>query len=221
MRGWLSAQADVLIDASSTGAISSFLMIKSGVGLIVTIAPFAIQCDELRPVFYEADTVLTASQISFALDPKVGSGLQVPAVIRLFLSTASAIGTDMHASAAIWVPARLISGFAYFAETAQRFAKGGAFPALALVGFDTNPQGEISTKGMQIFAGQEVRVMANDLDHNANMQRMVRILHDLVQNGPISQPMKERGLAPDEWICLTPSVSGEWLDIAIKSETAA
>jgi hypothetical protein len=221
MRSWLSTQADVLIDAESTGAISSLLLLKSGVGLIVTIAPFVIECDGLSPVFYKADTATPVSQISLALDPKVGSGLQVPAVISLFLTTASAVGSEMQAIAAIWVSAGVISGFEYFAETAQRYAKGGAFPALALVGFVTNPHGEITTKGMRLFAGQEVRMLANGLNQNDSMQRIVRILHDLVQNGPIAQPMKERGMVVDEWIRLTPSASGEWLDVAITSETTA
>jgi hypothetical protein len=73
---------------------------------------------------------------------------------------------------------------------------------------------------MQLFVGQEVRLSSGSLDQNAKMQRMVRLLHDLVLNGAIQHPISERGLIAGERISIVPSAKDGNLDVSITSRTA-
>jgi hypothetical protein len=217
---WLSEQSDVHLDVESIGRISSYALIKSGVGVILTVEPFATHLDGLIPIFYQSASCQPQSQICLSLDPRVAGGLRVPAVVKQFLSVAETLGSKMQALAAIWVPADVISGFEYFAEIVCRFVAGGPFPALSLVGFATDAKGCVNTQGMELFVGQEFRLTSESLDHNAKMQRMVRILHDLVLNGAISQPMNEKGLVAGEQVSIVPSALDGNLDVSIFSKMA-
>lgn len=224
---WIAGHPDVQRDAETLGQIVSFTVLKSGVGLIITIAP--ISTDELpalRPVFHQPVVGKPTCQIEIKLDPRVSSGLRVPPVLRQLLVATDQIGIAVQATAMIWTPTGLISGFDYFSESVARYADGGPFPVLSLIDFETNAVGDTISQGMELFAGQEVRILANGQDHSINMQLMVRILHDLAQNGAITERFEEQGTGigvgigngTGNPIIITPSASGAIVDVTTSSK---
>jgi hypothetical protein len=107
------------------------------------------------------------------------------------------------ASAVLWKPAELASGPDFFQDSVQNFVAGGAFPSLSLVRFESTSAGLLRTRGLAWFADQEIEFQPTHLAENEAVRRMVRIIHDIAENGAIAEDVETAGLDRGERVYLT------------------
>lgn len=165
----------------------------------------AIDISGFKNIFCNVDEKLIGSVISIELGSHLGGGEKVPAIVKAMLTAAAGIGHMTDAFAAMWLPAKTISGFEYFARVVADYDAGGVFPVLALVNFKKEAEGTIRSKGLDWLAGQELLVApSSDLSDSELMRRIVRVSHDLAVGGAIVHDMELAGIEEHERIELAP-----------------
>lgn len=110
--------------------------------------------------------------------------------------TMAALGCELAALPGLsgigWEPAGTIMSPEYFRRTAGAWLEGGAFPALGFTALSRNREGAMCSVGLGVFAGHELSVEPAPGDSPADLARLaVRVIHDLVQNGPYSAGVHE------------------------------
>ncbi len=168
-----------------------------------------------KQIFCNVDEKSIGSVISIDLGSHLEGGEKVPAVVKTMLTAAAAIGGTTGAVAAIWSPARTISGFEYFARVVAEYSQGGAFPVLALVNFKKDDDGAIRSNGLDWLSGQELCVSPTGFSETEIMRRVVRVAHDIAVNGPVTSDIDLVGIEDDESIELRPE--GDVLAVRILS----
>lgn len=195
-----------LISGLDTELIGSgnFDLRYSGIGFECHMADFRPEWHNCKAVFCNPDWANVASGLAINFGDHVGAGQISPAVVAHLLELAARLGEMLDASAVLWNPAKILSGFAYFAESVGEYRAGGAFPVLALIDFIAMASGRLETAGLSWFSGQELAVRSDGLSPHELMRRAVRIAHDVAVNGPIEMDMTIDGLTEFERITLTP-----------------
>ena len=123
----------------------------------------------------------------------VSGGPMIP-VIRCLAWLAAELATLEGLQAVVWKPARATSAPAYFREGVMRWIGGGAFPGLGLTALQPQQDGTMTSEGLALFTGQELvidRAIAEDRARAAKLA--VRLLHWLVETGPIEQTQSLTG----------------------------
>lgn len=159
----------------------------------------------LKHIFCNVDEKSIGSVISIGLGNHLAGGEKVPAILKAMLSAAAGIGQITDAFAVIWMPARTISGFEYFARAVTEYDQGGVFPVLALVNFKKDDDGTIRSTGLDWLAGQEMCVAPTGFSETEMMRRVVRIAHDIAVNGPVTTDTGLDGIEENETVELRPS----------------
>ena len=175
-----------------------------GLSFSVAINAHSMPLTHLKSIFCNLDTALIGCDIDIMLGEHVAGGERVPAIIQGLLGFVSKLGTASNAAATVWHPAKIMSGFPYFAEAVADYLDGGAFPVLAMVNFKAADDGLINSTGLAFLAGQELQAISDGLDEQELMRRIVRVVHDVAVNGSVNEPAKLGGIEPDEIIQLQP-----------------
>lgn len=203
----LELEADTEFTLPHTGAnnTSSFEIVYRGVSLNLVIAPKVESVAGLKSIFCNLDPTSIRSGIDIELGDHVAGGERVPAILQGLLGAAQKLGSSLGAVATIWHPARIVSGFAYFSEAVADYLAGGAFPVLAMVSFKAETDGTVNSSGLSFLAGQELQVVAGNMEQGEMMRRVVRVVHDIATNGPVLNVMKLGGVEPGEVVELQPA----------------
>ena len=173
----------------------------------------SIDISGFKNIFCNVDEKLIGSVISIELGSYLDGGEKVPAIVKAMLTAAVGIGHMTGAFATMWLPAKTISGFEYFARVVAEYDAGGVFPVLALVNFKKQDDGTIRSKGLDWLAGQELLVASSDLSDSELMRRIVRVAHDLAVGGAIAQDLELAGIEEHERIELAPHKTGRTLQM--------
>jgi hypothetical protein len=212
--------ADILRKAASSNGI---LTITSGQpehnGCIIQVSGMQLKMSVsgagditgFKNIFCNIDEASIGSVVSIALGHHLDGGEKVPAIVKSMLSAAAMIGAMTGAFAAMWLPARTISGFDYFARVVAEYDEGGVFPVLALVNFRKEDDGTIRSTGLDWLAGQELAVAPSHLSDSELMRRIVRVAHDLAVGGAITGDLELAGIEDNERIVLSPDIAGRTL----------
>ncbi|KGB58247.1 hypothetical protein [Sphingopyxis sp. LC363] len=116
------------------------------------------------------------------------------------------------ASHLFWSPARLWSDAPQFRASIAEMLVSGMPPVLHLVAFrrrDTGDGGIMATRGLALFADQELEARIPDGWTVAEMvRRLSRLALDMMLNGPVRTARTMRGLDAGEWIDLLPPMDG-------------
>lgn len=116
-----------------------------------------------------------------------GAAAMLP-VVRGCTALAAALAEHTGAVAVVWIPARSAMGVGHFGAMIADWLNGGAFPALGLTALTPNAAG-IASEGMAFFTGQELQVLADTAADRRHLARIaVRLVHLLVQHGPLIAP---------------------------------
>ena len=132
----------------------------------------------------------------------------MPPVVAGLLSLGAEICDNLPVRLVHWWPSELANGPAFFGEAVRDYANGGAFPALSLVRFEKSGASTITTNGLDWFVRQEIAFDTAGLDEASVVKRLVRLLHDIVENGPLMDEMLVDGLQAGERLQLLPSDDG-------------
>ena len=116
------------------------------------------------------------------------------------------------ASHIFWSPARLWSDAQQFRASVAEMLASGMPPVLHLVAFrrrDTGDGASMATRGLALFAGQELEARIPGGWTVAEMvRRLSRLALDMMLNGPVLANRTMRGLGAGEWIGLSPRPIG-------------
>ncbi len=115
------------------------------------------------------------------------------------------------ASHIFWSPAKLWSDAQQFRASVAEMLVSGMPPVLHLVAFrrhDTGQGDRVGTRGLALFAGQELEgELPGGWTVAEMVKRLARLALDIMLNGPIGGPERVRGLDPDEWVTLSPQAA--------------
>lgn len=85
-----------------------------------------------------------------------------------------------------WRPADCWMTVKYFCGVVAEWLDGGAFPALGLTSLRREPDGAMTSVGLDYFTGQELRFEPDRrLPPAVIAKAAVRLVHSLVENGPL------------------------------------
>lgn len=119
--------------------------------------------------------------------PHLASAAASLPVVRAQLAIASELaGHFSHLSALCWTPGGCAVAPVLFSRLIDEWLKGGAFPALALMQFEEDGTGHLTSHGLAFFLGQEIR-LSREMSQNrlAATRQAVRIVHQLLAIGPL------------------------------------
>ncbi|MBC2664796.1 hypothetical protein H7F51_04610 [Novosphingobium flavum] len=138
---------------------------------------FALPLDETRG--YEALTVRPG--------PHLSAGATLLPVVRAL----SALGCELAGlpglAAIGWEPARTVMAPDYYRRVVSAWLKGGAFPGLGMTALVRGKDGTVGTDGLTFFIGQEMQIDPLIGESPADTAKFaLRVIHDLVENGPYS-----------------------------------
>ncbi len=221
-----SETVEMLLRAASSGGVMTIssgqpehdcVILYSGMQLKLSVTG-GYDISGFKQIFCNVDESSIGSVISIGLGDHLGGGEKVPAIVQAFLVAAAAIGEMTEAFAVMWIPAKTISGFEYFARVVAEYGDGGVFPVLALVNFKKEDDGAIRSTGLDWLSGQELCVAPTGLSEAEMMRRVVRVAHDLAVNGPVTSEIDLDGMDENETVELRPS--GDVLGVRILSAAA-
>ena len=87
-----------------------------------------------------------------------------------------------------WTPAGSWIAPDLFRRSVTDWLKGGAFPGLVLTALERQRNGAMISRGLTLLTGQELRFEPDKRLPAAAMARLaVRLIHELVQSGPLRQ----------------------------------
>ena len=196
-------------------------IVFQGVSLVVSVGRHNQDLSKLKSVFCNLEPSLILSGIDIGLGEHVVGGERVPAIMQALLGLAQKLGSALNAQGLVWHPANIVSGFSYFSEVISDYLAGGAFPVLALVNFKADSDRVISSTGLAYLSGQELEVANSAMDQAEMMRRVVRVVHDIAVNGPVTEAVKLDGIESGEVLELLPLIDGELLEMKLVSVSDA
>lgn len=204
LRSLLDGNGEFVMARASPPNASVFEIVYRGVSLQLTTGAQVADFADCKKIFCNLDRAAVGSAIGISLGEHVAGGERVPAIVQALLGAAAKLGSSLGAVAAIWQPAQIVSGFGYFSESIADYLEGGAFPVLAMVNFKAAADGTVNSTGLGFLAGQELQIAENGMEQSELMRRVVRVVHDLATNGPVTEAVKLAGIEPGEAIELQP-----------------
>lgn len=117
------------------------------------------------------------------------------------------------ASHIFWTPARLWSDAEQYRAAIAEMHESSMPPVLHLVAFrrrESEVGGSVGTRGLALFAGQELeaRIPAGWTVAGV-VRRLARLALDMMIHGPVRDAGGVQGLEPGEWIRLIPQASSD------------
>lgn len=197
----------------SNGAVARALpsASRSDHNLVWNGLQFSLCLAELPGQVVEAQPILCSSMPSgngdvFALNfsDHVTGGNQLPEIAQAFLKFAALLVKHLGPDRVLWTPGNLLVDPAYFAETVGDYADGGAFPVLATIQLIWSPEKDkLRTKGLEWFSGQEVLCEVDKGSEQDWLRRIVRLVHDIATNGPLTTDQTAPDLDGNRLVVLT------------------
>lgn len=204
LRNLLASHDEFSIIRGGLAHKAAFEILYRGVSLILSVNAQVGELSALKQIFCNLDVATVGCGLEIGLGDHVAGGERVPAIVQALLGAAENLGSSLDAVATIWQPADIVSGFEYFSGAVTDYLAGGSFPVLALVSFKAGPDGAIDSKGLAFLSGQELHVLPASMDQADLMRRVVRVVHDIAVNGPMSEPARLSGIEPGEILELKP-----------------
>jgi len=153
---------------------------------------------DAKQVMLNSDLSASVSGLSIGFGELVKSELPIFPIVRTLLELASHLSKSLPTLGVMWSPAQIVCGPDFFNSSIDDFTAGGAFPSLPLIRFESDNRGKIYTRGVDWFARQEVEIEAADFGQDGGIRRLVRVIHDIVENGAITEDVEVAGFEPDE-----------------------
>lgn len=155
----------------------------------------------------KADTFLFEA-IRIVPGAHVADGAAMIPLVRVMMALALGLARLPGLRAVCWHPAGSWMDAGYFSRVMRAWLAGGAFPALGLAAMARNEAGEIESRGLRFFIGQELRAMPRGGETDAcTVKLAVRAADLLVRVGRLEHPQELIG--PDgELFRVEPSPDG-------------
>ncbi len=132
--------------------------------------------------------------ISLRPAPHLAEGRGLLPVVRILAGLGAELGNLPGLIAAHWQPAQCWMAPKYFRGVVEEWLSGGAFPALGLTSLQREDDGTMVSAGLDFLIGQELRFEPDRRLVPAAIARIaVRLIHSLIETGPLMEPMTYLG----------------------------
>lgn len=161
------------------------------------------------------DKVPDGQAISLAPGPHIAAGRGLLPVVRVLAAVGRRLADLPDLRAVCWLPAGSWMEPGYFRRVIDDWLGGGAFPALGLTSLRRESNGAMVSLGLGLLIGQELRFEPDrNLSAGAVARISMRLIHELVSNGPVATPQEFAG--PDgEVIIAVPVRDGQQLRVMV------
>lgn len=130
---------------------------------------------------------------------------KLPEVNRRLLQLGRWIGRGLDADFAAWSPSRRLASFSFYDEIVTRYVDDGPLPILLQASFLKVGDRHFVTRGVDYFAGQEIRLVTPPDYSDAEAARhLVRVILDVATHGRINGFARSAGLVPGEILEFSP-----------------
>lgn len=214
---FVASSEDLSFDGGMALEAAKARIVHRGAIFEVAITEQLSSFAKYRRVF--ADSFSDQMKIALALNlgAHLQHGMVVPAIAKAYLEFALTMANGLDACSVAANAAGVASGKDYFVESTSGYCTGGPFPALALVAYDRiNNGASMQTRGLDVFAGQEILLAGNGLDELEMMRRMIRLVHEIATNGAVLRRETVGDLNANAAISLEPTKGGKLLRASIQ-----
>ncbi len=192
-------------------------LLFEGMTFVLELRSSAIEAKDFSPVFLTEPVNALQSSVSIKFGLNLFGGLRVPALALGLMRFAALLSDTLGAIAVGANDAQVLSDAGYFRDSVEAYRKGGAFPVLALIGFDQHQMDNIlATRGLEYFAGQELVFHGNELENSEMIRRMVRLVHDLCLHGPVDRKQRVADIEPDKVLILEPDAEQAQCHVTVR-----
>lgn len=148
--------------------------------------------------------------------PHLAEGRGLLPVVRTLVGLGAQLGELPGFIAAHWQPARCWMAAKFFRGVVNDWLGGGAFPALGLVSLQREKDGAMVSAGLDYLIGQELSFAPNRRLEPAAVARIaVRLIHSLVDSGPLRAPSEYVG-PEGEILLVEPVKRGKELKVSVR-----
>lgn len=155
------------------------------------------------------------ASIELVAGPHLKQAAAMLPVLRSQIGLALRLAELPGLEAICWQPARSWMEPGYFRKIATAWLDGGAFPALGLVTFDAIEGGALCSTGLRFLIGQELRIESGGTSNHAALVRIaVRLIHELVQAGPVTEPIDFTG-PESQNLKARPTAGGTMIEVTV------
>lgn len=155
--------------------------------------------------------------ISLAPGPHLAGGAGLLPVLRVLAGLGARLAALPGIAAVAWTPAGAWVAPALFHRAVGEWLEGGAFPGLVLTSLKQEGSGAMVSCGLGLLIGQELRFEPDKrLPSAAKARLAVRLIHELVQSGPLKQERDFTGPG-GEHLLAVPVRDGTQLRILVSS----
>lgn len=124
--------------------------------------------------------------------PHLVSGSTLLPVIRAMAALGCELARLPGLVAIGWEPARTAMTPDYYGRVVGAWLKGGAFPGLGMTALARSRDGSVQSDGLAFFTGFEILLAPLAGEPPADAAKLaLRVIHDLVENGPYSPGLVE------------------------------
>jgi len=153
--------------------------------------------------------------VSLAPGPHLAGGAGLVPVLRILADLGARLSALPGVLAVVWTPAGSWVAPDLFRRAVADWLDGGAFPGLVLTALEREGNGAMVSRGLALLTGQELRFEPDKRLPPAAMARLaVRLIHELVQSGPLRQDRDFTGPA-GEHLLAVPVRDGNELRIIV------
>ena len=177
-------------------------------------------CDPLTCDPLMCDLPLSGeSAIGVTPRANVASAAPIPEVHRRLLLLGQWIGQSLDATAAVWMPARRLSSFAWFDNAVSDYLARGRLPLPFHVSCSEVSAGRLATNGLRYFTGQEIGLAVPSDYRPADIEgRVADIIAHIVAYGRIDRPSRSKDPVRRETLVYTPSADMERVEVLIRRD---
>lgn len=126
--------------------------------------------------------------VSLAPGAHLAGGAGLIPVLRMLAGLGARLACLPGIAAVVWSPAGSWVAPDLFRRFVSEWLSGGAFPGLALTALEQEANGAMVSRGLGLLTGQELRIEPDKRLTTAAMARLaVRLIHELVQTGPLRE----------------------------------
>jgi len=159
--------------------------------------------------------------VSLSPGPHLAGAAGLLPVLRILARLAARLSELNGIAAVVWTPAGSWAAPELFRRSIAEWSDGGAFPALVLTSLARKSNGAMVSQGLHLLIGQELRFEPDNRLAPAAMARLaVRLIHELVQSGPLSSEHDFAGPA-GEHLLAVPVRGGSELRILLSASGPA
>lgn len=141
--------------------------------------------------------------ITLAPGPHLTAGKGFVPIVRALAGLGARLAALPGVQAVVWQPARSWMAPDYFIKLMADWQSGGAFPALGLTTLQSEANGAMVSRGLELLIGQELRIEAGHNLTPAEVARIaVRLIHQLVNDGALAEAGEFTGPAGERIVAV-------------------